>query len=128
MLADHPAHATLPASDLTRARAFYENVLGFEPQAVMPDRVIYGAGGGTTFLVFRSAGRAAGSHTQVGFTVTDLDAQVHRLKERGVRFEAYDVPGFDPRTSIATNGPSRSAWFRDTEGNVIGLVSLGARA
>lgn len=94
----------------------------------MPDRVMYGAGGGTTFLVFRSAGRAAGSHTQLGFTVADLEAEVRHLKERGVRFEAYDVPGFDPRTSIATNGPSRSAWFRDTEGNLIGLVSLGARA
>ena len=128
MLADHPAHATLPAADLARARRFYEEVLGFAPQAVMPSGVMYAAAGGTTFLVFPSAGRASGSHTQLGFSVTDLDTTVRQLRSRGVVFEAYDLPGFDPATAIATNGPLRNAWFRDSEGNLIGLMSLGARA
>ena len=128
MLADHPAHATIPAQDLERARRFYEERLGFEPQAVMPSGVMYAAGGGTTFLVFPSEGRATGKHTQLGFSVPDIHRAVRELKERGVVFESYDMPGFDPKTSIATHGPTHSAWFRDSEGNLIGLVSLGARA
>lgn len=128
MLADHPAHATLPAADLARARRFYEDVLGFAPQAVMASGVMYASAGGTTFLVFPSTGRASGTHTQLGFTVTDLDATVRDLRGRGVAFEASDRPGFDPATGITTNGPVRNAWFRDSEGNLIGLVSLGARA
>jgi len=39
-------------------------------------------------------------------------------------FEVYDFPGFDPATSIADTGPVRAAWFKDSEGNMIGVVQF----
>jgi catechol 2,3-dioxygenase-like lactoylglutathione lyase family enzyme len=36
MLTDRRFHAPLPASDLARARAFYEGTLGFTPLASLP--------------------------------------------------------------------------------------------
>ena len=123
MLSQARTHAALPASDLARARRFYEEVLGFVP-AVSPGGVMYDAADGSRFLVFPSSGRASGTHTQIGFTVDDIEAEVGALKSRGVAFEAYDMPQFDRATSIATFPGSRSAWFSDTEGNLLGVVQL----
>jgi hypothetical protein len=41
-------------------------------------------------------------------------------------FEQYDLPGLktDER-GIATMGSSQSAWFKDTEGNILLIVEFG---
>jgi predicted enzyme related to lactoylglutathione lyase len=124
MLASARTHTTLPATDLDRARRFYEETVGLVPADIQPGGVFYDTAGGTRFLVFPSAGQASGSHTQIGFHVDDLAAEVADLRARGVVFETYDMPAFDRETMIATFPGTRSAWFKDTEGNLIGLVQL----
>ena len=37
MLADHPIHTALPATDLERARRFYAEKLGLTPETELPD-------------------------------------------------------------------------------------------
>ena len=125
MLAGFRSHATIPVSDLDRARAFYEETLGLAPLDV-PSRggVFYGTGEGTRFFVFTSTGRASGGHTQLGFIVTDMPAVVADLRGRGVTFEAYAMPQFDADAGFATFPASRSAWFKDPDGNLIGLVEF----
>ena len=122
MLPGRRTHTTLPTSDLERSRRFYEGVLGFRPADVSLGGVTYEAADGTTFLVFPSSGRAAGTHTQMGFTVPDIEAEVRELKGRGVTFESYDMPGFDPAISIASFPGLRSAWFKDPDGNLLVIV------
>ena len=122
MLPGRRTHTTLPTTDLARSRGFYEGVLGFAPTDVSPGGVTYESAEGTTFLVFPSAGRAAGTHTQMGFTVPDIEAEVRELKERGVTFETYDMAGFDPAISIASFPGLRTAWFKDPDGNLLGIV------
>jgi catechol 2,3-dioxygenase-like lactoylglutathione lyase family enzyme len=124
MLAQARSQPTLPAADLERARRFYEEVLGLVPARVLPTGVFYATGDGTQLLVFPSSGKASGTHTQVGFRVEDIEAEVADLRRRGVTFETYDFPGFDPATSIASFPQSRSAWFHDTEGNLIGIAQM----
>ena len=59
----------------------------------------------------------------------DLEATVATLRSRGVVFEEYDLPGLKTVNGVATiegNYPSkgvgeRAAWFRDSEGNLLGL-------
>jgi catechol 2,3-dioxygenase-like lactoylglutathione lyase family enzyme len=126
MLSSARCQASLPASDLARARSFYETKLGFVPVEVQPAGVRYEAAGGVRFLVFPSSGIASGSHTQMGFQVDDIAAEIAELRSRGVVFESYDMPGFDKQTMIATHETTRSAWFKDTEGNLIGVVQLPA--
>jgi catechol 2,3-dioxygenase-like lactoylglutathione lyase family enzyme len=122
MLPGRRVHTTLPVSDLEGSRRFYEGVLGFAPADVSPGGVTYESGDGTTFLVFPSSGRAAGTHTQMGFTVPDIEAEVRELKERGVTFEVYDMAGFDAASSIASLPGLRAAWFKDPDGNLLGMV------
>jgi len=119
----------LPARDLDRARRFYSEVLGLEPVDERPGGLLYRCGG-TEFAVFRSAGAAPGTFTQMGWEVDDLDTVVAQLRERGVTFEEVDVPGLRTKDGIADidgNYPSkgargeRAAWFRDSEGNLLGI-------
>jgi catechol 2,3-dioxygenase-like lactoylglutathione lyase family enzyme len=131
-LHDSKLAVRLPAQDLDRARAFYAEQLGLEPIDERPGGLLYRVSNGD-FAVFLSTGRASGEHTQMGFEVADIDAEVADLKARGVVFEDVDVPGLRTHDGIADiegNYPSknargeRAAWFRDSEGNLLGIGQL----
>jgi catechol 2,3-dioxygenase-like lactoylglutathione lyase family enzyme len=124
MLAARRVHVTLPVADLDRARKFYEETLGFSPYNIQPTAVLFRAGEDTLFAVTQSTGAASGSHTQMGITTPDIEADVAELKGRGVVFEEYDYPTLKTIGSIAQTGPNRAAWFKDTEGNLIGIIEF----
>jgi catechol 2,3-dioxygenase-like lactoylglutathione lyase family enzyme len=54
MLRDHQFHATIPAADLERARAFYEEKLGLEPAREEPAGPVYETPGGGWFRLYRT--------------------------------------------------------------------------
>lgn len=118
----------LPARDLDRARSWYAEKLGLEPTEERPGAIRY-AIGNCEFALFTSAGTPDGSFTQMGFEVADLAETVADLKRRGVVFEEYRAGPIRTENSIAHiegNYPSKgsgelAAWFRDSEGNMIGL-------
>jgi len=124
MLPDRRVHTTLPVSDLDRTRRFYEDTLGFKPIEENPAAILYRAGEGTVFAITRSSGKAAGTHTQMGFTVQDIAGEVADLKGRGVVFEEYDTPGLKTVDSVAATGAGHAAWFKDPEGNLLGLIQF----
>ncbi|WP_251095081.1 VOC family protein [Streptomyces sp. Caat 7-52] len=122
----------LPARDLDRARRFYAEKLGLFPVDERPGGLLYRCAG-VDFVVFRSTGASPGTFTQMAFEVDDIEGVVTELRRRGVVFEEVDVPGFRTRDGIAEvqgNYPSkgargeRGAWFRDSEGNLLGLGEL----
>lgn len=120
MLDSALVRATIPAQDLARARAFYEEKLGLKPAEESPEGLRYECGGGS-FLLFESSGRASGDHTQLGWSVDDLDSEVEQLRRNGVVFEEYDMPGFKTENGIAEIDGERGAWFKDSEGNLLAL-------
>jgi catechol 2,3-dioxygenase-like lactoylglutathione lyase family enzyme len=128
MLKNGRVATRLPAQDLERAKAFYAEKLGLEPDEERQGGLRYVCAGGE-FALFESAGAASGGHTQMGWEVEDVGATVSELRARGVEFEEYDLPGLRTRDGIAEiegNYPSkgsgeRAAWFRDSEGNMLGI-------
>jgi predicted enzyme related to lactoylglutathione lyase len=122
MLKNARAQASLPAQDLVRAKAFYGEKLGLQPFEEDADNTRYQLRDGTQFNVFRTGGAPSGTHTQMAFLVEDIVAEVRDLKSRGVKFEEYDSPGLRTKDSIAEAGDARAAWFKDSEGNVLGIV------
>jgi catechol 2,3-dioxygenase-like lactoylglutathione lyase family enzyme len=128
MLANSEVATRLPVKDLARARRFYSEKLGLEPAEERIGGLLYRCGNGW-FALFESSGAASGTHTQMAWDVVDIEATVAALRTRGVVFEEYDLPGLQTVNGIATiqgNYPSkgvgeRGAWFRDTEGNLLGL-------
>ena len=126
MLSDARFETALPCSDLQRAKSFYADRLGLTAADESPAGAFYEGRDGTRFVLFPSSGSASGSHSQMGFMVTDLEAEVADLKQRGVQFEEYNFPGFNKATGIAEVGGTRGAWFKDSEGNLLGLVEQAA--
>jgi predicted enzyme related to lactoylglutathione lyase len=129
MLKNARVAAAIPVQDLTRAKAFYADKLGLTPTEERPGGLLYQVADGTGFLLFESSGKASGSHTQMAFDVEDVHAEVKELKARGLKFEEYDSPGLKTVDSVADIGPTKVAWFKDSEGNLMGVglrVPVGA--
>jgi catechol 2,3-dioxygenase-like lactoylglutathione lyase family enzyme len=128
MLTNAPAHPTLPAVDLERAKKFYEGTLGlrviFEDPS--PGAVLQAGEGSTIYIYQRAATKA--DHTVAGFRVKDIEATVKELKAKGVEFEDVDIPGFKTIEGIVTMttpmGEFKGAWFKDTEGNILAVNNM----
>jgi catechol 2,3-dioxygenase-like lactoylglutathione lyase family enzyme len=129
VLNDARVATRIPAQDLNRARAFYADKLGLEPSEERPGGLLYRCASGE-FALFESAGASPGTFTQMAWEVDDIVATVAELKERGVVFEDVDLPGLktvDGIAEVSGNYPSkggkgeRAAWFRDSEGNMLGI-------
>jgi catechol 2,3-dioxygenase-like lactoylglutathione lyase family enzyme len=120
-VATAPLHAVLPATDLARAERFYTETLGLEIEKD-PDAggFMVHAGDGCSMFVYETSA-TAGTATQAMFQVTELDAVVSDLREHGVTFEEYDVPGLKTEGGIAETGGMKTAWFKDSEGNTIAV-------
>ena len=123
MLANYHTYPTIPASDLARARRFYEGTLGFKPTKVASDGVMYNANNSVLFL-YPSASAGTNKATAVSFDVDDLAAIVKDLRSKGVRFEEYDLPSLKTHGGIAEFDGGKGAWFKDSEGNIVALAQL----
>jgi len=120
MLADARVVPILAVSDIGRARHFYEGRLGFEAEAVVEGTVRYGCGGGTGLAIFERPMEAI-DRTVAAFEVDDIEQEVRDLRERGVEVEGI----------ITLPSGVRRAFFKDPDGNVIGMRQLptqGGRA
>lgn len=123
MLQDCPLYAYIPASDLARAREFYEKKLGFKPGKAIADGVYYEFGKGTGAFLYVSPNAGTSRASQAFWVVEDVDREIVALKARGVVFETYDeVPGQRSPAGAISDGGAKAAWFKDTEGNIMALI------
>jgi predicted enzyme related to lactoylglutathione lyase len=126
MLSNAPIHPTLPAVDLGRAKKFYVETLGLKVVREDPSPgAILQAGEGTTVYIYQR-GATKADHTVASFTVDDVAAAVDGLKAKGVVFEEYDIPEMGLKTinGIASMGDMKIAFFKDSEGNILGLGNM----
>ena len=120
MLSSSMVVATIPVTDLDRARTFYGETLGLTFLWDNPASVRFGCGGGTELSVFRRAPSTA-DHTLAHFEVSDIEAVIRGLEEQGVTFIEYAEGPLQTTGHIAQLGPARVAWFHDPDGNTLGL-------
>lgn len=116
------AFTMFQVEDATRARAFYEGVLGFARGLASPDGVWteYDLPGGGCLALFMhpvAGEKRAGGSASIAFEVADLDALDERLKAAGVRYQGERVHGPNCRMSNVL----------DSEGNAIILHQLNPK-
>lgn len=122
MLSQASVTTILPVVDMSRARAFYEGKLGFEPGEPKPDGdVLYHVGGGAQIALHTKEGGTKADHTALSFEVRDIEKDIRELESAGVVFEDYDLPGLKTTNHVCVLGSEKAAWFRDTEGNYLCL-------
>jgi catechol 2,3-dioxygenase-like lactoylglutathione lyase family enzyme len=122
MLSSSQIIAYVPASDLARARRFYEEKLGFHPLENNEAGAMYESGKGSRFFVYASAGAGTNKASTAFWDVQDLESEMADLRKRGVVFEEYDTPGYETVNGVATGGGAKAAWFKDTEGNILAIA------
>src|ERR1700753_3964472 len=86
-------YTALPVQDLQRAKVFYAEKLRLVPVAEGPNSALYEGDAGS-FELFVSGGASPSTFSQMCCVVEDLRAKANELRERGVVFEEYDLPGF----------------------------------
>lgn len=89
------AFAGTPVTDIKRARAFYEGVLGFKPAMESAGGlwVEYEIGNGTFGIgSYGDVWKPSSDGTCVAFEADDFDAEIARLKSFGVKFATDVMP------------------------------------
>ena len=129
MIENAKAEPVVPVTDLDRAASFYGDTLGLEQvqryeEPVANPMIRYAVGDGTV-LVYKSVGAGQSRHTLLGFIVDDIEEAVGELRGRGVTFEEYDMGEIKTENGIATIGGDRAAWFKDPDGNILGVGQYG---
>jgi catechol 2,3-dioxygenase-like lactoylglutathione lyase family enzyme len=122
MLGGKDAAATLAVSDLEQARQFYENTLGLTPIQEQPGAVLYKSGN-SVVVVYPSEFAGTNQATAASWAVgDDFDAIVEDLRSKGVTFEHYDLPDTTREGDVHRLGETRGVWFKDPDGNILGLI------
>ncbi len=122
MFADRQATMQIPATDVERAKRWYAEKLGIEPAHSDDFGALYLLAGGMRAFLYPTQFAGTAQHTLFSFASEDLAADMKQLRARGVTFEDYDLPGFKTDKGVATFGPVKNAWAKDSEGNIIGFV------
>lgn len=120
MLRNAPIRAYIPASNIARARKFYEETVGLKAKEEYAGGVTYECGGTEVFM-YPTSNAGTSKASQAFWQVPDVEAEVAELKARGVKFEEYNMPGMPMKNSIMTAGGAKTAWFKDTEGNILAV-------
>lgn len=112
----------LAASDIDRARHWYEEKLGLSPYEDSPAVLRYRVGS-TSFSLYLTPTAGSAKNTVAVWSVDDLRGEVARMRTRGVVFEDYDFGDGDKTIDgvIEAEG-TLNAWFTDSEGNTMALA------
>ena len=122
MLHQFPMYAYIPARDMARARKFYEGTVGLKPKMEINGGVVYEFAGGTACFLYTTPNAGTSQASQAFWDVKDVDKLIGELKERGVKFEKYDIPGERSPAGAIIAGGAKAAWFKDSEGNIMALI------
>jgi len=123
-LSQFPISARAAASDLGRARGWYEERLGLVPEHEDPGGVWYRFAGETWLYLYATPSAGTAQNTIAGWAVKDIESVMAELRKRGVVFEQYDLGDVRMVDGLADFGVAKAAWFKDSEGNTYELTEV----
>jgi len=116
----HKVVGFVPTKDFTRARNFYEQLLGLE--FVRGDSLaLEFRAGGATIRVAMVQDFVPAPYTILGFEVPAIADVVSELSRRGVKFERYPWMKQDGLGIWDAPSGAKVAWFKDPDGNVLSV-------
>ena len=127
MLGKADALPMIAVKDIDRARKFYEDTLGLQTKDAMGGEVLEVKSGDTVINVYRSEYAGTNKATALTFDVDDIEAEVRELKDKGVFFEQYDMPGLEKRGDLYVAEGMKTTWFKDPDGNILSLFEGEAK-
>jgi catechol 2,3-dioxygenase-like lactoylglutathione lyase family enzyme len=125
MLGDVTVHPVLAVNDMEAARNFYEQTLGLKKINEDPGGIYYESGQ-SKVLVYESQYAGTNQATAAGWEVDDVEATVESLRQKGVTFERYDIPGMTRDGDVHTMDNVKAAWFKDPAGNILVVGNMSS--
>lgn len=123
MLERFPIYPVLAASDIARAKAWYQEKLGMTPAREVGGGLWYQCADGTWLLVYPTEAAGTAQNTQAHFEVTDIEGLMDELRGRGVTFEIYDSFSEMHRGGgLYEYGGYKNVFIKDSEGNTIEIA------
>ena len=125
LLKDKPSSAILAVRDLDRAREFYAETLGLEPEGGSETDVLTYRTGDTKLVVYTSEFAGTNKANAVVWNAgADFDAIADQLREQGIRFEEYPDLGMEISNGIHRSGEFKGVWFKDPDGNILHIANM----
>lgn len=121
MLGKTNAFSSYSINDMEKARLFYKEVLGIDVDQTQ-EGLTLNTGGGPVFL-YPKANHTPATFTVLNFQVSDIDAVVDVLDQKGIHFERYGGQiATDPKGIFRGDPGPKIAWFKDPAGNILSLI------
>ncbi|MGF1618087.1 MAG: VOC family protein [Acidimicrobiia bacterium] len=115
------AFSGFSVDDIPAAQEFYGSTLGLEVSEEHGMLTLHIAGDREILVYPKGEDHVPATYTILNFPVTDIEAAVEELLERGVEFEKYD--NVDKKGIARGEGPP-IAWFKDPAGNILSVLQL----
>jgi catechol 2,3-dioxygenase-like lactoylglutathione lyase family enzyme len=122
MLGNKDAVANVAVKELDVATDFYRNTLGLKPLHEEGNELVVFQSGHSSINVYRSEHAGTNKATAVTWTVDNVEDEVNALRNRGVVFEHYDMPGMKREGDVHVSDHMKVAWFKDPDGNILNVV------
>lgn len=123
MLESSEVVAFAPATSLSRASVFYEQVLGL-PLISQDDFACVFDANGTMLRVTAVPEVSPAGYTVLGWKVTGIERIIQGLAGKGVAFTRYDGMDQDEYGIWTAPGGDKIAWFSDPDGNTLSLTQF----
>ena len=81
--------------------------------------------GDTLVNVYKSEFAGTNKATALNFDVDNIEEEVEELKQKGIFFEQYNLPGLEQRGDLYVGEGMKTAWFKDPDGNILSLIEEG---
>jgi catechol 2,3-dioxygenase-like lactoylglutathione lyase family enzyme len=111
----------LATADGSRARDFYERILGLKVVSDEDFALVLDANG-TPIRIQKIGPFTPHPFTALGWQVTNIDDTIDALRERGVTFQTFSGMQQDERGVWRSPSGARVAWFEDPDGNTLSLT------
>lgn len=123
-LGPHKLVAFVATTDASRAKIFYQDVLGLRlVKEELPFALVFDANG-TMLRVTIVPDFAPTQHTVLGWDVPDIAATATQLQQAGITCERYGFFEQDALGIWSSPSGAKVAWFKDPDGNTLSITQF----
>lgn len=121
MLTNANALPTVGVKDLNIAKNFYKKKLGLTSMSESNEKVQFFKAGNGLIEIYESQFAGSNKATALSWEVKDIEKEVKELRDKGVTFEHYNMPGMTLVGDVHVSGDFKVSWFKDPDGNILCL-------
>lgn len=123
MLSHSKVVAFAATSKPDEAKFFYSNTLGLKLLSADAYAMVFDARD-VMLRVQIVEGHSPPPYTVLGWDVTDIESDVQKLLDKGVKFEHYELLGQNDSGVWLSPSGAHIAWFKDPDGNTLSLTQF----